>query len=223
MPVLVRLLCIVDRIRNVRELHETYGTHNFAFYDDALLVFKEETLVPFLELIVASKLKLDFYLPNGIHLAYLDDRIARLMKKAGFREIRFGFESSRPDFHSSHDVKLETEMLAEKAATLREAGFKSHEIAIYILAGLPGQYKEEVEETISHGTGLGVKIHVAEFSPVPGTRLWKECVLRSGFSIGDEPLLQNNTIFPMQWEGFSYQDLEKIKRLAHELSPAERA
>ncbi len=205
--------------RNVKQVYDAFGTRNFAFYDDALLVNKDMVLKPFLEKVISSGMRCNFFLPNGMHLAYLDAETARLMRDAGFREIRFGYESSRPDFHSAYDRKLGTEMLAEKTAILREAGFRPRETAIYILAGLPGQRCDEVEDTIRHGAAINVRMHIAEYSPVPGTGLWREAVKRSCFPIEEEPLVHNNTIFPMQWDGFTLSDLARLKRLAAELSP----
>jgi hypothetical protein len=201
----------------IKRIHRELGTINFAFYDDALLVNKNEVLIPFLEEIVRSGLSLRFYLPNGIHLTYLDLDLARLMKRTGFCDIRIGFESSSMDFHDAYDSKLETGMLGEKIVDLRDAGFAREEIGIYILAGLPGQPKGEVEQTIRYVSGLGVRVRICEYSPVPGAPLWEESVRRSSFPIEEEPLTHNNSILPMQWEGLTLRDLGELKHLAHDL------
>ncbi len=89
---------------------------------------------------------------------------------------------------------------------------------MYLLAGLPNQYSKEVEESIRFVSRFGVKIFVAEYSPVPGTGLFKESVKSSCFPIAEEPLFHNNSIMPMQWRGFTYEDLERLKKLARSLS-----
>ena len=101
---------------------------------------------------------------------------------------------------------------------LKSVGFGGSQIGVYILAGLPGQYWEEVEETIRFVAPYGVRIYVAEYSPVPGTPMFEESVKLSQFPIGEEPLLQNNTLFPLRWKGFTFEDLNRLKDLARELS-----
>ena len=54
------------------EMHERFDTGNFAFYDDALLVNSSRSINPFLELILKKELPVRFYLPNAVHLQFLD-------------------------------------------------------------------------------------------------------------------------------------------------------
>lgn len=202
----------------VKRIHSLFGTTNFAFYDDALLFRKEEFFLPFVRRIVDEKLKLNFYLPNGIHLSYLNEDVAKLMFAAGFKDIRVGLESSSSVFHREQDGKLDITEFGEKIMLLKSVGFGGSQIGVYILAGLPGQYWEEVEETIRFVAPYGVRIYVAEYSPVPGTPMFEESVNLSQFPIGEEPLLQNNTLFPLRWKGFNFEDLNRLKDLARELS-----
>ena len=202
----------------VKDIHEKLGTVNFAFYDDALLIRKEELLIPFLKRVLSSGLSLNFYVPNGVHLAFIDELTASLMFKAGFKEVRLGFESSLSDFHKNQDKKLDIEELKKGVAILKEAGFYGNQVGVYLLAGLPYQYMEEVEESIHFVSQFGVNIFVAEYSPVPGTELFKESIQASPFPIAEEPLFHNNTILPLRWEGFTIEDLEYLKNLAHSLS-----
>ncbi len=208
-----------DRVfQTLLRYNRLYGTRTFAFYDDALLVQKEEGIIPFLEKVLSSGLDLSFYLPNALHLAFLDRALALLMKQAGFREIRLGFESAQTAFHQDLDRKLKPDMLAEAMAILKSAGFIDEQISVYILAGLPGQYAEEVEFSIRYAASFGAKVHLAEYSPVPLSDLWDESVRTSVYALAEEPLTHNNTLFPLQWQGFSPEDLEKLKNLAKDLS-----
>ncbi len=202
----------------IKKIHSSFGTVNFAFYDDALLFRKEESFIPFAERLVEEKLKFNFYLPNGIHLSYLDETVARLMFMAGFKDIRIGLESSSEAFHAREDKKLDIDSFGEKIKLLKSAGFSGSQIGVYILAGLPGQYAKEVEETVRFVSPYGVKIYVAEYSPVPGTPMFAESVKFSPFPIEEEPLLQNNTVLPLQWAHFTFEDLARLKFLARELS-----
>ena len=198
------------------------GIRSIAFYDDALLVNKENSLVPLLEMVASAKAgdhlpaDLGFYLPNAVHVGLLDYKAAKLMKQAGFRDIRLGFESSSGKFHESLDGKFELSQFTEALQAAGAAGFEFPEIGVYLLAGLPGQYAEEVEESIVYLKQFPVRIHIAEYSPVPGSALWEKSVSLSRYPIAEEPMFHNNTVFPMEWEGFTRDDLQKIKQICRE-------
>jgi radical SAM superfamily enzyme YgiQ (UPF0313 family) len=195
-----------------------FGITNFAFYDDALLVDKEKVLQPFLRNVIDARIPVRFYLPNAVHLQYIDRETARLMKHAGFQEVRIGFESAAPEFHAEHDQKIDITQVEKKVRLLKDAGFKRDQIIVYILAGLPGQEAREVEESIRFAACNKVRVSIAEYSPVPGTELWERSVEESRYPIAEEPLFHNNTFFPMEWDRFTREDLERLKRLSRELS-----
>jgi radical SAM superfamily enzyme YgiQ (UPF0313 family) len=200
--------------RTVQEAHNRYGTRSFAFYDDALLSNKEQGLLPFLEQICRSDLSLRFYLPNAVHLRHLDSACARLMKRAGFAEVRIGFESASSQFHQTLDGKLVPRMLDQGLEYLLRAGFSPSEITAYVLAGMPDQKAEEVEMSLRHAAGFGIRVRIAEYSPVPGSALWSKAVRRSRFDLEGEPLTHNNSIMPMRWPAFTLEDLERLKTLS---------
>ena len=203
----------------LKQMYEDLGIHHFAFYDDALLVDKERGLIPLLELVIASPMDVNLYVPNALHIRYLDEKTARLMKSAGFREIRLGYESSSETFHEDFDEKVASEELLDAIKILKVAGFSANKILVYLLAGLPGQRAVDVEESIRYTTSLGVRASLAEYSPVPGTELWESSVAASRYPIAEEPFFQNNSIFSMEWSGFTFDDLRRLKALTHELSP----
>jgi radical SAM superfamily enzyme YgiQ (UPF0313 family) len=136
------------------------------------------------------------------------------MRRAGVREVRLGYESDAPQFHERHDRKLEPAMLDDAVEALRSAGFTPEQLRVYVLAGLPGQRPEEVEHTVRAVSRLGVRAAPAEYSPVPGSALWNEGVRESRYPIAEEPLLHNNSFFPMASGAFTRRDMARIKELA---------
>jgi hypothetical protein len=187
------------------------GLRNFAFYDDALLINSESMLVPFLEKILDSDMSPSFYTPNAVHVSKISPTIAGLMKRAGFMEVRLGYESSSRNFHAAHGPKYREESFSRTVETLRRAGFASRQIAVYILAGLPEQRSDEIQDSVHEAREGKVRIHIAEFSPVPGSPLWEKCVAKSRYPLTEEPLFHNNTFFPMEWGEFTRGDLTSIK------------
>ena len=95
----------IDRVFEQFEHLAAGGVRNFAFYDDALLAAKNESLHPFLKRVIASPYTVSFYTPNAVHLSLMDEVTASLMIRSGFREIRLGYESSSPEFHREHGQK----------------------------------------------------------------------------------------------------------------------
>ncbi len=203
---------------HLQEMHGRFGTRNFAFYDDALLEDKERAFLPFLESAIASKKSFSFYLPNAVHIRHIDAEIARLMRRAGFEELRLGYESA-DEASTAVGAKYGYGEAGKAVESLLSAGFSRGSVTLYILAGLPRQRAEEVEETLGRAARLGVGLSIAEYSPVPGTALWEESLGASIFPLAEEPFFQNNTILPLQWEGMDYEDLQRVKRIAGELSP----
>ncbi|MDA3938532.1 MAG: cobalamin-dependent protein [Spirochaetia bacterium] len=200
------------------EMYERFGTRNFAFYDDALLVNGSKSIKPFLELVLMKNLSVDFYLPNAVHLQFLDRETAFLMKRAGFREIRLGYESSSRDFHTNYDDKFPKDDLYRVVETLKEAGFSKKNISAYVLGGLPEQPWQEVELSIRAAASTGIKVSLAEYSPVPRTPLWKKSMNLCPFPLDKEPLFHNNSFFPMKWEGFTVENMNYLKKLIRDLN-----
>jgi hypothetical protein len=195
---------------------ERGGLKNFAFYDDALLYRQEEILIPFLEKVLAAGRRFHFYTPNGLHIRGLTAETAALMHRAGFEEIRFGFESSSADFHQSYDGKWADDDFAHAVENCLAAGFAAQQLRTYILAGLPGQKAAEVEASLRCVKRRGLAVSLAEFSPVPGSPLWRQCVEQSPLPLEEEPLYQNNCFFPMESADFTAEDLVRLKIFARE-------
>ena len=206
-------------LERLLEMHRRLGIRDFAFYDDALLVNKERLLLPLLEKLLRKKLPLRFYTPNAVHMRFIDGETASLMARAGFQELRLGYESSDGAFHQELDQKYRPQEVPPAISAVKRAGFDANRIILYVLAGLPGQRAAEVEETLEEASELGVRLSVAEYSPVPGTALWPAAVRMAAYPIDEEPLYHNNSFFPMEWEGFTREELERLKRLSHALSP----
>jgi hypothetical protein len=198
----------------IEELNNKFGTVHVGFYDDALLVNRHDVLFPFLERAAASVIDWCFYTPNAVHINLIDREAAFLMKKAGFQEVRLGFESSSNLFHLQHDNKFTSSDFSQAVEALTSAGFLQHQLPVYVLAGLPGQTKREVEHSIREAAASGVSVSIAEFSPVPGTPAWEKTVTSCPYPIEDEPLFHNNSFQPTAWEGLTRDDMQELKETA---------
>jgi radical SAM superfamily enzyme YgiQ (UPF0313 family) len=187
------------------------GVINFSFYDDALLVEPDKMIIPLLAKIKKRNLTCQFHCPNGLHLREIDAELAKLLYSSGFKTIRFGFETA--DFQRQKETggKVVNKELTEGVRHLKNAGYKADDIGIYLLCGLPGQSAAEVTESIDFVKKCGAKPMLAEYSPIPGTKMWADAVASSPFDIQAEPLYHNNSLLPCRNDDFTYEVYAKIK------------
>ena len=115
------------------------GTTDFVFYDDALLTNAENHSMPLFSEIVRRNLSVRLHAPNGLHIRNIDEGMAELMMKAGFKTIRLGLESIDPKLEKITGHKVNRDEFMKTAAALKAAGFSEDDVGVYVLAGLPGQ------------------------------------------------------------------------------------
>ncbi len=190
------------------------GIRHIAFYDDALLAKKEKHLKPLLKEVIRLKLNLNFYCPNGLPAALLDEEAAILLKAAGLKGPRLGLETIVPEKQRETGGKVNNHQFAEAVKVLKAAGFQGEEIGAYILAGLPGQEKEEVEESILFCRQIGIRPMLAEYAPVPGTPMFEAEKRIFGSRLEQEPLWHNNSLMPFRNPNFPLQIYQSLKEMA---------
>lgn len=197
----------------LEEFFEEYkrGVRNFAFYDDALLVKADSWLLPLLDFILSKGLKVNLHTPNALHLRYLTKDICKKLFQAGLKTVRLGLETS--NFSSRLDKKVSFTHWQRGVENLLSSGFQREWIKAYILFGLPYQREREVEEAILFVKKWGIKPELAYFSPIPHTPLFSTAKKCSDYPIEEEPLYQNNSLWPCVQGGFSWEKARKLKQL----------
>jgi radical SAM superfamily enzyme YgiQ (UPF0313 family) len=206
-------LRVVDEIEY---WHKHYGVSHFSFYDDALLVESSEMAIPLLEEIIRRNLHVEFHCPNGLHLREITAEVSMLLFKAGFRTIRFGFETDDVVKQKSTGGKIYNDEFVEAVNHLKCSGYQGHDIGVYLLYGLPGQAAEEVRKSIRFVQSFGVRPFLAEYSPIPGTDFWGDAVAASHYPIAEEPLFQNNSILPCRSEDLTDEMCQSLKRMTRQ-------
>ena len=189
------------------------GVRHIAFYDDALLYRKELHIKPLLKTLKNLKLPVKFHTPNGIQLCDIDEELAFLLMDSGFETIRLSFESSNSDRQKSMGGKVNCDDFCRAAAYLEKAGYMRNSLASYLLAGLPGQALGEVIESVRFVYAQGVKVSLAAFSPIPGTKCWAEAESLGLVSEADDPLISNNTAFSILSGQHSFKALTRLGSL----------
>ena len=188
-----------------------FAVQDFAFYDDALLLNPSGHIIPFLGEMIRRGIRCNFHTPNALHVKMIDERVADLLFRGGFKTIRLGLETSNEATQVETGGKVDNQDFRRAVRDLKKAGYTGKEIGVYLMAGLPGQRVEEVEESIGFVEETGAKPILVEYSPIPGTPLFGEAKKVSPFDIENEPLFHNNSILPCQWEGFTWADFRRLK------------
>ena len=198
--------------------HFTRGVNHFAFFDDALLVNRNRHIKPILSGLIDKEVNACFHTPNGLHPKEIDRELAELMIRSGFKTIRLSYETSNPVRQREMQSKVSDNDLVVAIENLEAAGYARGELGVYVLMGLPGQEVDEIIKSIAFVLSLGAKVHLASFSPTHGTREFQRAVDLGLLPEDVDPILTNNSIFPLSDNNISYETFEKIKKLIKRLN-----
>jgi radical SAM superfamily enzyme YgiQ (UPF0313 family) len=191
------------------------NVEKYAIYDDNLLYRSELYAKPLLRGIIKLPFPINIYNPNAINASLIDDELANLLLVAGLKEVRIGLEAINPAIQKRLGGKVNQSIFERAIGFLLNAGFTHDSIYAYILAGLPFQRWEDVKTAIDYLARLGVKAYIAEYTPIPHTPLFEEYYLLARYPIADDPIYQNNALFPFAWEGFTGDNLQFLKQYAN--------
>lgn len=199
--------------REILYWHENYGTIDFVFYDDALLMDAHLLIEPLLKQVITSGIKLRFHTPNGMHIRGITRNIARLMHSAGFVTLRLGLETAVFDGRDRLDKKVEEKDFKKAVRYLRDAGFDETHVGAYLLVGLPNQTYDHVKTSVQIVKQAGITPIFAYYSPIPHTALWESAKASSRYDLENDPIFTNNAIFPCRKDPFSWDWISPLKQL----------
>jgi anaerobic magnesium-protoporphyrin IX monomethyl ester cyclase len=163
----------VDKlIRHVEYLITRHKMNILTLYDDQLLFNKERAKEIFRRLA-------DFHIrvecPNGLSVAYIDEEMAMLMRRAGMDTAALAIESGSPYVLNRLIHKpLKLDKVAPVIGHLRKYGFW---IQGFFVTGIPGEKDKHREETVNFIKTVG--LDWSGFScavPIPGSKLHQICV-----------------------------------------------
>ncbi|MBN1930975.1 MAG: B12-binding domain-containing radical SAM protein [Desulfobacterales bacterium] len=194
--------------------YKKYNIEEFAFYDDALLVNARQHVIPILEGIINTGLKLRLHTPNAVHVRRISKKIAHLMYRSGFKTIRLGLETTGFESRKDLDQKVTQDEFEQAVVFLKDAGFNKNMIGAYLLAGLPDQTLVSIEDSIKTVKQSGITPVLAYYTPIPQTALWKRAVACSRYDLESDPIFTNNAIWPCRTQSFSWKTITHLKNLA---------
>jgi len=138
--------------------------------------------------------------------AIKDIETYKLMKKAGFRMILFGLESSNQETLDRINKNLRVEEIEPGLKMCKNAGLEPH---ITVMVGYPWETRKDLEQTLSFVRNLFQKgyadsLQATLMIPYPGTPLYKYCQ-------------ENNLLLTEDYDRFDQR--EPVMKT--EMSPAE--
>jgi len=203
----------VERIKNNVELIiSKKSIKDVVFFDDAFLLHPQ--LQELLEML--STFETRYHLPNGIHAKKVSPLVAKLLKKANFKTIRLGYETSDSSLQKKTGGKVSNADLVKAVANLKDAGFSSTDIGAYIIGNLPRQNKDDIYNAINFCFDLEILPIVNEYTPIPGTNDYYDLLEQEVFSSDIDPFLLNNKYLPFWWHnGIDNEQMQEIKDYLH--------
>lgn len=199
---------VVDTIEKYLSI---FSVKDIVFFDDAILVASEKHFKPLLKEIINRRISARFHLPNGIHARLIDEEAAQLMKEAGFKTVRLGYETSG-SLQIRTGGKVFDADVVRAARILRKAGFAFHEVQAYVMINMPGQSVEDIERAMKVCLNEGISVSLNEYTPIKGTLDYTRLIEQNLLKEGTDPLLLNNSVLPFWWEnGMNAQTVQRIK------------
>lgn len=202
-------------VQVIRKYVSMFGVKDVVFFDDAILIDKENHFKPLLHHLIEAKLEVRYHLPNGIHARLIDEELAFLLRRANFVTIKLGYETSGP-LQLKTGGKVYDEEILRAAQLLRSVGFTSNEVQAYIMVNMPGQSENDVINAIETCRKAGISVSLNEYTPIPGTEDWIELVRSGRIQPDVDPIMLNNTVLPYWWKaGMQAATVQRLKDLAH--------
>ncbi len=158
--------------KDLKYLKEKYGAEIIIFQDDHFMAKKQRAL----EIIRAvKKLQMVPFFPNSLALYALDREVLEALKSAGVDQLILSIESG------SNKVLKEIIHKPLNLNIVKQVVKNCHELGIYtnvgILIGLPGETKQDIEDTRNFLKTLSVnwfRINIA--TPLPGSEMFNICL-----------------------------------------------
>ena len=168
----MRYASINEIIKHIRFLVSTYGMNILTIYDDQLLFNKERAKQLFRGL---AQFNLRIECPNGLSVAFMDDELIGLMRKAGMDTVCLAIESgSQYVLNEIIHKPLKLEMAKPVVESLRNNGFW---IQGFFVSGLPGEKDEHREDTVRFIKEVGLDWSGFTLAiPTRGSDLFKICI-----------------------------------------------
>jgi len=194
----------------VKHLVDNFGAREI--FDDAGTIPPGPWLKKFCNLMIESGYNEKVMYSCNMRFGWVDSEMYSLMKKAGFRLLKFGLESGSQKTIDKLDKGTDVSKVFEHCKDAKDAGLTIH---ITMMVGYPWETKGDAMKTIKLAKDLMarglVDIHQSTvIMPYPGTPLYEEAVNEGWLRFEktdyeklamDQPALKNMELTPDEVQG----------------------
>jgi radical SAM superfamily enzyme YgiQ (UPF0313 family) len=161
-------------LKEIEFLIETYGIKELLIEDDNFTFNKERT-IKILDGIIEKKWDISWTTPNGIAIFALDANVLEKIKKSGCNSITLAIESGSQRVLTQIIKKpLKISKVEEVVKEAKRVGLKTK---AFFMLGIPGETKEEMDQTLDLARKVGVDWSGFSITtPLPGTELNDICI-----------------------------------------------
>ncbi|MEJ5229249.1 MAG: radical SAM protein [Pseudothermotoga sp.] len=201
-------------VNSIEKYLDLFKVKDVVFFDDAILINREYHFKPLLRLLIEKNLGVNYHLPNGIHARLVDEELAALLKEAGFKTIKLGYETSG-HLQRVTGGKVYDEDLINAARILHKSGFTEEEVQAYVMVNMPFQKAEDVLKAVEVCRNEGISVSINEYTPIYGSDDWQMLVEKGMLDAETDPALLNNTVLPYWFKaGMSFETVQSLKTSA---------
>ncbi len=163
-----------NTFEEVKYLVDNYGAREI--FDDAGTIPPGAWLKRFCELMIDSGYNKKIMYSCNMRFGWVDAEMYKIMKKAGFRLLKFGLESGCQKTIDKLDKGTNVKLVHQHCKDAKDAGLTVH---ITMMVGYPWETRKDAMQTFNLAKDLMVKglvdIHQSTIvMPYPGTPLYEE-------------------------------------------------
>ncbi|MBD3236152.1 MAG: radical SAM protein [Candidatus Eisenbacteria bacterium] len=183
-------------LRELRCIARDPAHRHIALYDDALLHHARDHFLEWTGTALSAgygRERFVWHLPNAVHARWLDRRVAARLGRLGVETLWLGVERLDEAFHRATGGKFAAPDLDRALCALEAESVRPRVLGAYLLAGLPKTPDGPLPRSIEGIRRRGLRVAIASFSPVPGTRAFAEAQARES-RLALDPIWQNNSL-----------------------------
>jgi anaerobic magnesium-protoporphyrin IX monomethyl ester cyclase len=203
-----------DPVKVVNEIElmvKKYDSKVF-FFEDSTFIFYTDLVEKICKEILRRKLKIKWGATARVNLT--DEKLLRLMKKAGCSSLFYGVESGNQDILNKAKKGITLKQIRDSIRVTKKVGIS---INASFIVGLPGETKKSIRDTINFAIELDPDyVSFSLATPYPGTEFY-DTALAEGYDFSDWKIFSNaryeDPIYIPQ--GLNKKDLKKLYSSAY--------
>ncbi|MDD3632043.1 MAG: radical SAM protein, partial [Atribacterota bacterium] len=116
-----------------------------------------------------------------------------------------------PELQRKTGNKIDNSSFIKSIKILLKEGFPPENIRVYLLIGLPEQSLQSITDSVELVLDNGVRPYLAKYSPIPGTKMWKEIIKEYRWQEPVDPLWHNDALMPYFSPRINIEQYQQIK------------